>query len=105
MNKSQKQLEKKLAAQRQKIIGAVCSCGGPCKTSADVDRLVQSGLGVNAMESQIRYLKTVLGFGSKTGLKLTGSKEELASLLKRHFQSTLGENTDSNAELPIVPGT
>ena len=101
---SKKHQEEKLAAQRQKIIEDVLSCGVPCRAAADVDRLLQSGLGVNAIRSQIRYKKTVLGFGNKTGLRLTGNKEELALLLKQHFQSTSGViNMDSHAELPVIP--
>ena len=40
------------------------------------------------MKAQIRYEKIVLGFGSRSGLKLTGNKEVLISSLKQHLEST-----------------
>ena len=86
-NEQQKKLkEERLTAHKQQIIDNVLSHGGPCRTASDVDRLAQSGL--DAVKAQIRYEKIVLGFGSRSGLKLTGNKEVLISSLKQHLEST-----------------
>ena len=83
--------EAKQAATVNAIIQRLLAQGGPCKTPDDVDRLL-SGLterdALNFLKDQIRYLKLVLNKKDRS-LRLSGTKDELATSLKNHLSSSL----------------
>ena len=75
--------------EKEELTARVQEMGGACESAADVDRLVErfsqgrrSTLLAN-LKFQIRYQKVVLR--TPGHLRLTGSIEFLAGLLKEHF--------------------